>query len=521
MGEKPDETRKFNKPGDEPAGRENPSSGDSAEKTQDAHSAETRKLDAIAGEQDLRKLIERGESAGHETVYLDKLGIRGILQGGDSGDAEPEARDLLALELALGELDGEEREKAIAEAERDPRLAAQVLAMTQHLEAHQRLSRVSPRGGSFMRLTGRMRDDGYLRNVFPGSHALWRRAWFTAFAALVMLVTAMVMLSSQEAKQAPPGTVTSASTLTLLGDALSPSSVPQAVELGKTVSLGDSDGVLQLATGQRGISTRVKLARGSRFELRSRSELLLLDGEIVSADVHEDAGYLGGFSIMTPEATISTDGASFSAKTSGDRTDIAVARGRATLASRNAVGREGYSRVVTAGTCSFVSSSGPPTDPVDFIELRVERFPGDRQVKITVSNRTTMRLKVRKAGGRPSYYLFVSQDLMPGMEEAIEREIPAFPVVGALPSKTVSNAFERHRGEAWLEPDGVIGSRYQFVVDLTPPLLGMERVDYTIAARYTGEIESEQFGQARLPVWSSHTRLDLKPTGVGTEDSNR
>ncbi|MCK6440747.1 MAG: hypothetical protein L6Q71_11185 [Planctomycetes bacterium] len=420
----------------------------------------------------------------------------------EAGDAVVSDAELSPLLMVLGELGEKEREELVRRADGDPALAAELRKLSEHLKAHQGVRKIAPKRGSFSRLAERMKREKHLDAVTPGVHSMWRRAFVLGIMALI----ACGILLFTFLREAPVGETNATAILHQFGEkgARGKSS---PIELNKRDAAGEWGAEINLATGQRSVTTSVKLARHSEFELLDNNHLRLYSGWANAVQVEKEALYPDGFIIETPNARFVSHGGSYSIKIEGEVSYLCVARGK--VEARPLLG-DTRGRIITEGQCSSVVQSQMAADPTGMIAMQVEPYGGDRRALITITNRSRHRLRVVPATDATSfhYLLSVSADTEPGSGvPGIAEDFAVFPI--EVPGSGMAS-----KGWVTLEPEGALGSnQYKFVADLKAALPGIRETDLTIAARYNGPVDSDDFGELKdLPWISPYARFDLKTT---------
>ncbi|MCA8939352.1 MAG: FecR domain-containing protein, partial [Planctomycetes bacterium] len=393
-----------------------------------------------------------------------------------------------------------ERAKLRDEINASDDLQERMRLVRRHLEIHQSIPRVRPAAGSFLRLTTRMRNEGYLAYAYPGWHSLWRRSVGIGLAAALMMAL-VLWLGLLEAQGKSEAGVPFGSFLRANPDGTKDK---RTISLGTSLSTGPNGGYLWLSTPARGVSTEVIIDSTASFQLRSLSELELTSGALDAVFVKQAALYPDGFVISTRHGSLVVRDADFSVEAQSGRTIVNVARGRVEVRRPNS----SEARIVSAGMCADLIESQPLPQVYGFLRVDIQPINFDRVAAINIANRTQWELKVRTIlwNFGEAYRCRLSKDLLAGDgEQYVYR--------GSVP---LAPTAESHTGPRFLADDLVVlesagkADTYQFVADLTAETLGWDAKDMSFTVDYLGEIHTEHFGILHVPAKSRVERINLK-----------
>lgn len=451
-------------------------------------------------------------------------------EGGESfGEIDQELAETL-LALVLGELSKQEREDLLERAKREPQVAMELKRLSAHLQLHQNVSRLAPRGGSFSRLKNTMRENNLLDEVIPGRHSLWRRSALAAVAVLALAIMAKFVFFPPQVTEGPGESAARAK----LTEIRSGNSESRLVNFNTPVTLGDGVGELLLTSGARGVRTQIRMAPNSRFVLESANVLRIEQG---GAERIEVDPFAETFSVLTPHARFELpQGGLFSVNLSRSQSHVCVMEGRVQVKPLTGAPSVEDMRTVYPGRAYLLGEEGPIDGlyPEFFLKIRIEAIPGTREkLRIRFINQSGMELRILRPQGdwmkdrmlradvmktdegdaefseSPVFEMVIDQDQRSASEDVVgrvDRPLTLKPV-GA---ETGSTRTLDEQQWLTLAADGA-GSQVEYEADLLQVVDNLAEADYTLSVTYDGPIRTEHFGERSLRIPSTNLRLNLKP----------
>ncbi len=376
-----------------------------------------------------------------------------------------------------------------------------------HIALHKKLAQAKVPRDIFLRFTITMKEQGFLRLLIPGIYSLWRRSFYFSIAGLILTLLLFMFFDTKIQSEPDKASSLPSSTLTLIGGGVQGKISSQPLPFGKVLSLQDNEGIISIATNERGVYTRFHLEAGSRFKLASRQEIQIFQGKILQADIRLQAHYRKKFSIHTPQAHLKVRGASFALQVGEINTFLTVVSGRVDASSKEDASNKEV--IISAGNSILIEKGKPPAFQEPFLQIVLEPFTHRGQIRVNIKNHAAFPIRIRKAGGpgKFPYELNFIQDRLESDQEnfILRRTVPPLP--GVLEQ---GEEYETHFGWITLNSAYSKGNNsYQFVVDAKSIVRGLTEQDITVFMRYLGRAQSRHFGVLDIKTLSPYLRINV------------
>lgn len=432
---------------------------------------------------------------------------------GRTGDTENLEQDASLLMLVTDELSSDDHDRVLALIDKDPEASRAFKQITAHLEQHHKVRPVAPPVGSFLRMTERMRERGYLAYAYPGSYCLWRRSFLMAMLALAVLLVMGFIARTEGMSRLESGVnLLPMATLTTFDRDGNPTSAPQAVALGARTRVSSDSAAIWLATGIRGVASSLRMRRDSEFVLQDLGRLTLERGFANRVEIHPLSTGTQHFLLLTPHIQVKTRGATFSVSVSAaGRSVVNVLDGAVDV---NIAGNERVTTLVAGFGISVLN--GVASTPFPLLQANVAQIGLSQQVRVRLQNQSLHRVRITKAGDPRAfhYWMTVNADAVARAEVPLLTRFPLLPLIRSGASSDQA-LIDRHFGDLWLEPQGadrLASNAYDFTADLALRLAGVDSSTYSMELVYEGPITFEDHETLNFRRPSSAARLDFRPT---------